>query len=533
MENTIKTKENSTNISHFSTHEDGIISGYASVFNVTDAYNDVVQKGAFSEAVSQFNAGKKPKLLWQHDVHYPIGIIEEMREDDYGLFIKAKLLLDLPQVRDIYCLLKNNAINGFSIGYRVNQKSHQNGKQILNKINLLEVSVVTFPACESAVVSDVKNIGENEMNNEIRNEINKLNENINNYIQSNNKKIDEIQRNIVGKSMPLSGNVNDYNMKKDFENYLRTGIDNFSKKSLTESDEHGALLLPQEVIDRISEKIKYLSPMRAISRIMTVSGNSVEMLVDEKSMDAGWAGKDDTTRNETTTPHLRKITIPVYEIYARPKASKRLLDDAKIDVEQWLINKIAEKFAMLENQAFINGEGEDKPKGFLQYQTSTDAERDFEVLQIFYTGAKGKFQDKMTAINLLIDMVCSLKPVYVKNAKWLMSRSALAAVRRLKNGDGVGIWQPSLAESMPSTLLGYPVIIDDDMPALDEESGSKSIAFGDFSSGYQIIDRQELSVLRDPYSSKPFVEFYSTKRTGGAVVDFDAIKILGFDVKPE
>lgn len=530
MENLIKTKENSTDMSRFSAHKDGIISGYASVFNVTDAYNDVVQKGAFADAVDQFNKGKKPKLLWQHDVHYPIGIIEEMREDDYGLFIKAKLLLDLPQVRDIYCLLKNNAINGFSIGYRIDKKLDQDGKQILSKINLLEVSVVTFPACESAVISNVKNIGENKMNTEIQNEINKLNTNINNYILSSNKKIAEIQRNIIGKNMPLSGNVDEAMSKKDFENYLRTGIGNFSKKSLSESDEHGALLLPQEVIDRINEKIKYLSPMRSISRVMHVSGNSIDLLVDEKSMDAGWAGKDSSERKETSTPHLRKITIPVHEIYARPKASKRLLDDAKIDVEQWLINKIAEKFAMLENQAFINGAGEDRPQGFLQCKTSVEVERDFDVLQMFYTGAKGKFQDKQSAINILIDVSCSLKPVYVKNAKWLMSRSALAAVRKLKNGDGVGIWQPAFAESAPSTLLGYPVIIDDDMPELVEGTGAKAIAFGDFSSGYQIVDRQGLSVLRDPYTSKPFVEFYSSKRTGGAVVDFDAIKILNFDV---
>lgn len=530
MENSIKTKESSTDINRFSAHDDGIISGYASVFNVTDAYNDVVQKGAFTDAVAMFNDGKKPKLLWQHDVHYPIGIIEEMREDDYGLFIKARLLLELPQVKDIYCLLKNNAINGFSIGYRIKEKFNQNGKQILSKINLLEISIVTFPACESAVVSNVKNIGENKMNTEIQNEINKLNTNINDYIQSSNKKIAEIHRNIIGKNMPLSGNITDCS-SKDFEDYIRAGIDNLSKKSLSESDEHGALLLPQEIIDRISEKIKYLSPMRAISRVMTVSGNSVDLLVDEKSMDAGWAENDSSARNETTTPHLRKIAIPVHEIYARPKASKRLLDDSKIDVEQWLINKIAEKFAMLENQAFVNGDGNNKPLGFLQSKTSSDAERDFDVLQVFYTGAKGKFQDKMTAINLLIDMVCSLKPVYVKNAKWLMSRSALAAVRKLKNGDGAGIWQPSFAESTPSTLLGYPVIIDDDMPELSEGTGSKSIAFGDFSAGYQIIDRQGVSILRDPYSSKPFVEFYANKRTGGTVVDFNAIKILNFDIK--
>jgi HK97 family phage major capsid protein len=150
-------------------------------------------------------------------------------------------------------------------------------------------------------------------------------------------------------------------------------------------------------------------------------------------------------------------------------------------------------------------------------------------LQHFITGANGAFADDESAVNVLIDMVCSLKPIYVKNAKWIMSRSALALVRKLKSADGTYLWQPSLSQSAPSTLLGYPVIIDDDMPAIQADTASTSIAFGDFLSGYQIVDRQGLRILRDPYTSKPFVEFYATKRTGGAVVDYDAIKLLKFE----
>jgi HK97 family phage major capsid protein len=130
---------------------------------------------------------------------------------------------------------------------------------------------------------------------------------------------------------------------------------------------------------------------------------------------------------------------------------------------------------------------------------------------------------------MLTDMVCSLKPMYVRNAKWIMSRSAIAEIRKLKSNDGVGLWQQSMSESTPATLLGYPVIIDDDMPALKANEKSTSIAFGDFYSGYQIVDRHELKILRDPYTSKPFVEFYASKRVGGAVIDFDAIKLLKFE----
>jgi len=527
--NTKYTKEQSMKSIEFSAQENGIISGYASVFDVVDAYNDIVKKGAFSKAIEQFNLGKKPKLLWQHDVRYPIGIIEEMFEDNYGLFIKAKLLLDVPQAKEAYCLLKNDAVNGFSIGYRINQKHNQNGMQLLTDINLLEISIVTFPACEVATVSEVKNVDEGKiMNKEIQNEIKELNENISNYMRSNNQTINEIRRNIIGKTLPLSENTTNCK-NSDFEEYIRSGIENFSKKSLNASDENGALLLPKDTANKIEETIKYISPMRAICRKITISGNSVDILVDDKNLDAGWSGKDTEERLETDAPKFRKISIAVNEIYARPKASQQLLDDSKVDIEQWLIAKIAEKFAMLENQSFLNGDGNDKPRGFLNYETSADEKRDFGKLQHFITGEKGKFKDDEKAVNLLIDMAYSLKSNYLKNAKWLMSRSALSAIRKLKNLDGTSLWQPALSETSPSTLLGYPVIIDDDMPELKEGTASKSIAFGDFEAGYQIVDRQELSILRDPYTSKPFVEFYATKRIGGAVVDFDAIKVLKFD----
>ena len=244
--------------------------------------------------------------------------------------------------------------------------------------------------------------------------------------------------------------------------------------------------------------------------------------------DAGWTSENEE-RIETDSPEVKKIKIPVYELYAKPKANQHLLDDSEIDVEEWLIDKIAEKFASLEDSAFINGDGTSKPHGFLKYSSNSDENRTFGILQHFLTGAKGKFVDNDSALNILIDMVCSIKPIYVKNAKWIMSRSALSEIRKIKNGDSLPIWAPSIADATPSTLLGYPVIIDDNMPALVNGQESTSVAFGDFSSGYQIVERQGLSILRDPYTSKPFVEFYASKRVGGDVIDFDAIKLLKFD----
>jgi HK97 family phage major capsid protein len=373
------------------------------------------------------------------------------------------------------------------------------------------------------------------MNKDLQEAISELNENINDFVKSNEEKYEEVKSNMTKNEnkIPLSENLNGDTYKKmDFSNYIRSGSEHFLKKSMSDKDgEHGGHFIPKEIAARISERLKFLSPMRSIAKIITISTNSVEMLVNSKTPEAGWAANTEESREETDSPEIKKIKIPVHEIFAKPKVSQRLLDDSKINVEEWLVNKVSEKIAELENNAFVKGDGQNKPHGFLKCESSVEGTREFGKLQHFYSGALGKFESDTDA-DILVDIVCSLKPIYVKNAKWIMSRSAIAKVRKLKNKDGTYLWQPSISESSPSTLLGYPVIVDDDMPNLVEEEESISIAFGDFYSGYQIVDRQEVKILRDPYTSKPFVEFYATKRVGGEVVDFDAIKLLKF-AKPE
>ncbi|MDR2646153.1 MAG: phage major capsid protein [Holosporaceae bacterium] len=377
------------------------------------------------------------------------------------------------------------------------------------------------------------------MNNAVKEAISELDDTLNEFIKCSEEKTKKMETNVLknenNRTMPLSKNLDgDAYGKSDFSEYIRKGTCDFLKKSLSEKDEScGTHFIPQEIALRINDRLKLLSPMRAISRVITVSSNSVELLVDSKMPDAGWTSKDSDEKKETDSPEIQKIKIPVHEIYAKPLISQELLDDAQIDVEEWLIAKISEKVALLENEAFVKGDGNEKPLGFLEVESEDAEKREFGKLQHFYSGASGKFSDNSTAINVLIDMVCALKPIYVKNAKWIMSRSALAVIRKLKNKDGSYSWQPAISEASPSTLLGYQVIIDDDMPPLTDNTDSTSIAFGDFHSGYQIVDRQDLKILRDPYTSKPFVEFYATKRTGGGIVDFDAIKLLKFKEKTD
>ncbi|MDR2724451.1 MAG: phage major capsid protein [Holosporaceae bacterium] len=375
------------------------------------------------------------------------------------------------------------------------------------------------------------------MNKEIEKAISELDENLGEFIKSNEEKIRKMEtlKTENNKTMPLSENLKgDAYKKSDFSEYIRKGTCDFLKKSLSDKEKScGTHFIPQEIALRINDRLKLLSPMRVISRIITVSSSSIELLIDSKMPEAGWVSKDKDEREETNSPEIQKVKIPVHEIYAKPQISQNLLDDSQINVEEWLIAKISEKIAALENEAFIKGDGDGKPSGFLDVESEEKENRDFGKLQHFYSGASGKFIDNDSAVNILIDIVCSIKPIYVKKAKWIMSRSGLAEIRKLRNNDGTYLWQPSLSEASPATLLGYPVIIDDDMPALVENTDSTSVAFGDFYSGYQIVDRQDLKILRDPYTSKPFVEFYTTKRTGGGVTDFDAIKLLKFKEKDE
>jgi HK97 family phage major capsid protein len=233
-------------------------------------------------------------------------------------------------------------------------------------------------------------------------------------------------------------------------------------------------------------------------------------------MDAGWMITDEL--NDSGTPDLTKLCIPVHPLYAKPKASQKILDDTGNSLEEWIISKITQKVAALENHAFLYGDGEHKPKGIFSYEFVQIGEGQWEKIESVNTNAIDR--------DCLISIVTSLKSEYLSNAAWLMSRSAFTVIQKITDSIGHFLWQSPLALSMPSCLLGYPVVVSDDMPQITDESTRVPILFGDFASAYQIVDRGEISVLRDPYSSKPYVEFYATKRVGGDMVDFDAVKAL-------
>jgi len=314
------------------------------------------------------------------------------------------------------------------------------------------------------------------------------------------------------------------------ENYLRKGMEaGVELKALAGTTEvAGGYAVPEEIDATIDRVLTSISPIRAIANVVKVGSAGYRKLVTKGGTPSGWVAED-AARNETNTPDFVEIAPPFGELYANPAASQAMLDDAAFDVEAWLAQEIATEFARAEGAAFISGTGVNRPKGFLAAPTSAqvDGARAFGTLQFVTSGAAGGF----TASNpqdRLIDLVQALRPPYRQGAVFVMNSSTAARIRKFKTADGAFLWQPGLHAGQPDTLLGYPVVEAEDMP--DVAADSLSIAFGNFKAGYLIAERTETQILRDPYTHKPFVHFYATKRVGGQVVNSEAIKLMKFAI---
>lgn len=312
------------------------------------------------------------------------------------------------------------------------------------------------------------------------------------------------------------------------DTYMRVGADNrrFSEaRNLMEvgSDPAGGYTVTPDMSGRIIKKIFETSPARQLFGVVSIGTDAIEGMIDRDDLDSGWVGEKQP-RPETGTPELGKWRIDVHEQYAMPKVTQKLLDDSGFDIEGWLAAKVADKFARTENSATFSGDGVNKPRGILTYQTAAtnDATRAWQVFQHIASGSTSTISDT----NFLIDLVFSLKAAYRANAGWTMNRKTLAEVRKLKDGDGNYLWQPDFTQRQGGALLGYGIVEAEDMP--DIASNALSIGFGDFKSAYQIVDRMGIRVLRDPYTEKGFVKLYTTKRIGGDALDFDAVKFMKF-----
>lgn len=308
--------------------------------------------------------------------------------------------------------------------------------------------------------------------------------------------------------------------RKAFCNYLRKGMDAgleaMELKALSVgTDADGGYLVTHAMSDAIVKTVNEASPMRRLASIQTISTDALELIQDYDAAAAGWTTETGAV-SDSTTPQIAKKSIPTFEIYAQPKATQKLIDDSAVDIESWISEKVSDTFLKMENAAFISGNGTTQPKGILSYAAGTD----FGQIEQINSGTSA-----VVTADGLIKIYYALKEEYAQKATFLMNRSVLQAVRLLKEATtNQYLWQPGLAAGAPDTLLGVPVAQATDMPVA--AAGSLSVAVGDFARGYQIVDRIGIRILRDPYTEKPFVKFYTTKRVGGDVVNSEAIKLL-------
>ena len=321
----------------------------------------------------------------------------------------------------------------------------------------------------------------------------------------------------------ISGASGSTEVKGFVDGYLRRGstAEVKSLNGLLPAD--GGYAVPREIDAVIARELTEISPIRAIAQVVQTGTSGYRKLVSTGGTASGWVSET-AARPETDTPQFAEIAPPTGELYANPAASQTMLDDAAFDLEAWLASEIAMEFARAEGAAFVNGTGADQPEGFLTAPSATagDGARAFGTLQYIGSGdAAGLGSDPDLA---LIVLVHTLKAGHRQGASFVMNSSTLAEVRKLKTSEGAFLWQPGLVEGQPDRLLGYPVIEAEDMPGI--AAGACPIAFGNFRAGYLIAERSATQILRDPFTNKPFVHFYATKRVGGQVLDSNAIKLL-------
>ncbi len=319
--------------------------------------------------------------------------------------------------------------------------------------------------------------------------------------------------------------------KKAFNAYVRSGetsnLKRLEEKALSVgSGPDGGFLVPVPAERELVRRMSQASPIRSISMVREISGASLKKAYSFTGPQAGWVAET-AARTSGATQQIADLTFPAAELFAMPAATQTLLDDGVVDIEAWIMDEVAVVFAEQEGTAFVNGDGVNKPKGFQAYTKIAQASWTPDKLGYVATGVAGAFPAANPS-DILIDYIYSLKAGYRQNANFVMNRKTQSQIRKFKATTGEYLWLPPVSIGAPATLMGFPVTEAEDMPdiALD----STALAFGDFMRGYMIVDRMGVRILRDPYSNKPYVMFYTTKRVGGGVQDFDAIKFLKFGV---
>ena len=317
--------------------------------------------------------------------------------------------------------------------------------------------------------------------------------------------------------------------KTAFLDYMRrgdaSGLKGFEQKALSAgSPTDGGVLVTPPVEHEILRRMSMASPIRSLATVQTISTATFKKAFSTTGPGSGWIGES-AARPQTTSQVIADMNFPAMELYAMPAATQTLLDDAAVNIEQWIAEEVQVVFAEQEGSAFVNGDGVTRPMGFLTPAKIAQASWSWGKLGYLVTGTAGAF-NPTTPSDVLVDLIYATKPGYRQNATFVMNRRTQAAIRKIKATTGEYLWQPPATLGQQATLMNFPLVEAEDMP--DIAADAFAVAFGNFARAYLIVDRVGIRVLRDPFSNKPYVMFYTTKRVGGGVQDYDAIKLLKF-----
>ena len=355
---------------------------------------------------------------------------------------------------------------------------------------------------------------------------------INDVVDSHQRRFEEITLKSVRPPLASERHAPSHSAREHkaaFDAYVRSGesagLRALEVKAMSAgSNPDGGYTVPFEIETEIGKRLTLISPIRSIAGVREISANVYKKPFMTAGPAVGWVGETDA-RTQTTSPVLDSLSFPAMELYAMPAATATLLEDSAVNIDEWLAGEVEQVFAAQEGTAFVSGDGVNKPRGFLAYDKIAEASWAWTKIGYVATGTAGEF-DATAPIDAIIDLVYALKSGYRQNGHFVMNRKTQAAVRKLKDADGQYLWSPPTQANGRASLFTYPLVEAEDMP--DIAANAYAIAFGDFRRGYLVVDRQGVRVLRDPFSAKPYVLFYTTKRVGGGVQDFDAIKLLKF-----
>ncbi len=317
--------------------------------------------------------------------------------------------------------------------------------------------------------------------------------------------------------------------KAAFSLYMRageaSGLKTLESKAMSAgSGPDGGYLVPVPAEREILRRMANVSPIRSIATVQEISTATLKKAFSFSGHASGWVAEADP-RPQSANQQIADMTFPAMELYAMPAATQTLLDDAVVDIEQWIADEVSTVFAEQEATAFVNGNGVGKPTGFMSYTKVAQSAWAWGKTGYVVTGAAGAFASANPS-DSLVDLIYSIRAGYRQNARFVMNRRTQAQIRKIKATTGEYLWQPPSMAGQPATLMNFPLTEAEDMP--DVAADNFAVAFGNFQRGYLIVDRMGIRVLRDPYTAKPYVLFYTNKRVGGGIQDFDAIKLLKF-----